>query len=1622
MPPKRKGTEAHTKISSKRPRRNDSSPPAEEHPERVTVRWALPTTDHKTHERDESEDVTKYAQPLFNQAWDTIQTTQRPFEFPAIRTPIFKAKGKDLDGSDQHQSSRALQGLFNTIKHATERAGGGNVGPYSRHAFEQTFNDANNDSAVVASGSLATPILALHQDYQVEITIRDDDRTQTARVHFLRRIAPTDDAEGAEVQHGYFIDLPRGTRITVNGRTYVNKDVAEDGEDTLASPFIIGPLNRYTIIELLSQPIFFFRGRADLGYTAPLLPKSSANSITQDELDRRDTNGDVDAASVALVWTPLQQQFDPPAPESEADPEPEYDDTWTANGQPITDPRFYLQSRLYGTLRDRYNGLVSRVLLSINGRQEPVGGFSVDLNQHILRPGRTLITTLLHPLGDHHVVLVFRVQPNLDIMVNVLDVMAWRTTRDERYAIHNDARQLLLDRNWWRGTFDSAEHLTAHFPENSHWVDCAQHDQEGPADTYTILNALALVLGLELHVGFCDRDDVNNTESMYDFNDQAHLIFEAALADRLHWKLLYAFFMATGYANRPVETNDLDEDPDAEGDETLPPRNRRFDFRVRPFEQLLTRQRAQDENQTAPQTANDIVLLNHQTFLHLEPGLLHTNHWPSDNWSAEFRLETVRRVAVQGTWRMIDDEDEENTFTQTEGSSGTQNGAQSLDDPAAATQPQDPAQIPAASNQSNTINGVIAPSSRSAEQRTGPRIDVADIPEDFNSCEYFQGKIAEITERGGIVLAQNSSAAPVSSILETFNTIGTVIHALHELHRPGQSITLVGPGDRDIGAEDGLHDQNVLYLHNLGGHIVLLLFQVEENEIGRHAVAHVIDSAPGVLSLAQRQQLYLEVHDLYFLTDTGFPETFTWIFGPQQIATGQSHYFAILNAWSIALNLKLNTTDFVPGESFFVNAAQLIEAARQGQADWSLIWAFLRCNNYVVGQEAPQENRRFTRTVGVATAEIDQHKDRKRRVRLLNQKLPGPASIYSHFSKDNGLPHNKAFRWDDLEREEIEDLIPALKQLGRYNNNLSRTQIRNRYAELRLDQQLPCDPCEEFQRIRTELLNDEDIHTSLENFRATPNVHMGFGEWLDDEEVSLAIAAVTCAVTSHQPPTGGFGFVPQFMIQWAFEDPTATLPATVRPGRPMLLPLHIQGHFVLMVIRMNDDRRPEFSVMDSKGYHLDLRNRRRVHDFMFRIARDAQWHNYVCDAPTFHAQKPAYTTWIPSSQQPSDNECSYYAIMNAWSLALGLQPDPDAIIDWSDQFFSDLLDVVHLARIGQASWLLIYTFLRCRRFIRDGIVPMNRRFQNTADLRDSSDSFLGPVQDMALGQDQGHFIDQPDWNEQELHDANVLQLPSGGRRHNVAGAFPSDRWDNELRFDQVHELARKGKLDLDFSAANVRRAATQSRNAKGVEFRNQLREKFGQYRLRPRGELIEACRQYLREWHDGRNLIREEDPCATSQDAINFYKYVFTGAFLGKELQGEAFQNKTWNEAMDSNEQDHRQFRLDIYDSSEHIFDHDSIPQQSHGGWQCGPHTVINGWILAMGLHPNPDGRVFTDAVYRGFHALARAAISGLLDWQTLVAWFFCRRLTVERKFTAVPRNRRFSTTRAWASEPELDD
>jgi hypothetical protein len=1258
----------------------------------------------------------------------------------------------------------------------------------------------------------------------------------TASVNFLRRSPLVDEAEPAEIEHRYFIQLPEGGRITVNGRTYVNSvDVAVDDISTLL-PFIIGPLNRYTIIELLSQPIFFFRERHDLDFKTILRGGAKNILISEDEMARRDSHGNVDIGSVTITWTPQHASASRPPPESE------YDDDWTANGELIQDPQDYLREQLYAPTRDRYQEIFSSVLLSINDRQFPQAGLSVRSGEVALNPGRTFIVPLLIPEGHHHVLLVSRLQANRNITLYVLDPMAWRITREIRIAVHEAARQLLVESDWWRTAFNTSDDMLGRFPESSHWIDCAQDVDHHELDMFTILNAWALAMGLELIPSFSLKEAPNA------FSNQSQIMFDLALQNQLHWKILYAFLISQAYARLP-ETEEAN---------VIPSQSRRFDMRVRSVPDSIVRQQAHDETKVAMLDETDIVNATQEVALKTGTGRAHTDVFPLDGMSVDLREETVCPRALRGEWRL--DSTEEEISQPPRGINVPTQKSASLPQ----TQPPDPG---LGSSQDTS------PSDQKAFEI--PKVDENDVSENFNPCDHFRKTINALFADHSI--HSRDATLPIEEPLGTkvaFHTIAMVVRAMNECLPAGRGFTLTGPDNQKacslVPCGPRAHDRFALHLQPFGNRTLLLLIDFKNLEADGNTVVHVIGSEPGTIKLTQRRQFYNELRKTWHIFDTPIPDSLRWNMGPRQTAAWQSSYFAVLNAWSILLGLQLNTTGFFPSDSFSNDARQLLEAVNGGHADWRLIWAFLRCTSYVTEQNAPKPGRRFTRTI--SEKQVKQHEDRLRRKHAQDTTLPEDEHSDTYIPKDSGYPHSTPSLWDDFDDEDVHTRIPELIRSGRYESNLSRSEIRNFYACVYLRAELD------------KMLGNKTLRADLEDFRAREIVIVEFAEWLDYEDLSLAVATVTLGITDQQPASLGFGFLTHNNIVLCDrEENIHEIPDTIRPGRPMLLPVHIADHYILLIIQINDDKVPEFSVMDSKAYHLDHERRQEVHDLATRIVMGSRWWRKDFTVNEMRANLPRQTRWLQTSQQPKAFECGYYVVMNAWSLALGLEPNVDAHIDWNDQFFQDLLDVMHFARMGRLNWLMIYAFLRCSGFVRDSVVPENRRFQNTIEIRSSATlNEILPI--LGFG----------DLSEHKSRDCNRLKLPPQLRAHN--DTFPSETWKGDYLY-HVEELARKRKPHLDYNAKALRLAATTSRQAASREILDDLCVNYPQ--LQGRDQILRACRSFLRDRYTGRELQLEAAPCDMTEDAISLYRALFGDKDLKDEFRNKDYEDSPWNESMD---------------------------------------------------------------------------------------------------------------------------
>ncbi|KAF2032494.1 hypothetical protein EK21DRAFT_60679 [Setomelanomma holmii] len=1608
MPPKKRKAATQTEGKSEKRSKRDNSPeetplsPIEHDVDGSQVPWVVPTQNSATLDPDHNEAITNYAQSLYAQPWNSLRTTQEPLRFPLLRSPIYKKRTANSTPGP-NESSAALRRVFDAIKRDT----GGTVdearNDYRRDRFSGAFTVAP-ESAVVASEGQGNLVLSLTEDYtlQSDSTVRNGDLTTNAHLNIARRSPP------GEPEIGYFIELPLGGTVTVNNRTYMNRDVAADGQADTAPPFFIGPLNRFTIIELLSQPVFFFRGLGDMDFTDVLASRKD-HRPTVEELERRDDNGDVDAANVEIIWTPVHQKsvLTPPerptTPKAQPElvvraPEPkqiEYDDNYTDQDGRQIEPSAYLRSRLYGPRETRNNDIVSRVLMSINDRQEAMAGYSVvlDGHNHALRPGRTMLAPLHHPKREYHVLLLFHLNEARKITLRVLDPMAWQTDLVGRSEIYNRAQQLLIDRQWWRNVFATEVELRAAFPESGKWVPCAQESETAEANALTILNVWALAMNMELNVSFA----VPNEAKRVEFFTQAGWLFDRALHDLLDWKLLLAFLQSMKYivfrdgdqADESFNSlfDERPEDIEAEAgparvNANLPPRNRRFDLKKRGFALLVAQQIGHDGNEPSPRTQADIELSANTSDVRLKDGLPHTALFHRDGFSADFRQEVLPILVGLGKWTLSDTQDElqarfKEVYSPTDDAEVEGDGGDARSSPASHGH-ESPAEV---------SEDPLAAAIQSA-------IEVAQTEAAQSTAGVTQ------TEKSTIEVTQTEE-----STIQVTQT-ETVQHAIENTqtdvtHSPPEST--IAP----TGENEPTHEGNEL--------------------------SEVKESAS---------------------------------YGKTSPPRG--------------------TNPSAPGTK---STPEFVNPPPTGEVD-------------TASPGKPEEP----------------------------DKSDDPSAVTDPA--------------DAIEVAPGGDLVPA-------------------------------DPCVAFRALRNEQKNTAKRVKDLKDFRRHNKVTVTtkFRKWLDDTEVALSIASVTMAITEMQDAHQGFGFVapgstPVLLNAMNWD----TLP-TIRPGRPLLVPLNIDSHFILLVVQLNDAQQITFSVMDSEAYHLVAERRDLVNVWARRITATSAWKRDVFPGnPRFGDVIQLHTTWVPTAQQCSDCYCGYHVILNAWSLALGLEPDPAVQLDWNDEFYRNLQDVVHLARMGRADWRMIHNFLRCRRFVLDDEVPEDRRFGQTVELRNEMTA-LDRVDDIRAIESVYKDI-RP---LAELRQVNRCRLPPGGSQHDQPGAFPSDLWSQETRGTHVRTLQRRLKLKLQSTTNELAAAAEASRHDRGEWIRADLERNTPGWRAARPEDIADAIGEYVEEWRAGYSELLNAAPRETSEDMIDFYNYILRGDFFGPALQTEAFQPRglDWKgkqkvrpahqtslngtdvnlaiaavvEAIDRRQKERHvptlkntrfagglslavsgsiemalanhpdvmtgaasrprrcflmpvlvagevsaelaawrrerglkptasgaaghhllaviqededeelgtSFTIYLYDSSRHILEgssgflqtvieralehlewsthrnagdepvtvgmtiemEETPQQQKGGGWRCGPHTVINAWILAMGLHPCRRAE-YSDEIYQEFRTLARAAVGGLLDWRTLVSWLFNRKLSSERRFSAVHESRRFDSTRYWRNDAAL--
>ncbi|XP_014557301.1 hypothetical protein COCVIDRAFT_97548 [Bipolaris victoriae FI3] len=1715
MPPKRQGNRNKKGPVSKGP--DLQKGPEDASRAYIQVDWAIPKAKRKND--FDRKYLNDYARPLYERDPDELRPTQAGLPEAQIRTPIYQKDGKDMFAGDANQSSAALRSFYNEIKKLSAKEPDG---LHDIAALTGQFEEGDENAAVVLSRAENQEIFVLDTERRLQVTVND----QTAHVDFIRR-APS----GAENQRlGHFIEVALETSITVNGITYVNQGGSSP------APFFIGPLEDFAVIELLSQPLFFFRHEGSLKY------KATTRKAAPDEMERRDRNGDVARENVVIRWLPIgspedtsqeigndaettesmselfqnlaneqiQHEFEKVGEVDEVEEEEdEYSDAFTDDGRPIENPSSYFKTRLNQHLEDKVASLIPRVIASVNHRQPENAGFSFIHNSTVFRAGRTLITALTQQSGRHLLVVAQIRQPDQRIRVRVLYPLLWRSSRSHRDKINQNLKRWIL-------ASESSKQTTEHLVMDTEWVPCAQATTQEASSTYTVLNAWALVMGLELNPAF--TPDRHSYEAFF---IQAEGIFHLALENALTWKLLLSFFRCTGFV-KPAVTTEANDDEDAD----LPAKDRRFDLRKRHFDILIADQTKTDETFPAKKIETK------QIPVQLEDGILHSETPSSESLSNEELNELIPLVR-EGGWSLqyMTNQPNQHLSEDTEMSEESSETFLSLED--SPVQP--------------------------------PQLDTIPVPAEFNPCEYLHEELNKLAN--GTQITQNdlpealATGVPQLTKNEIRESIASVIRAVNQRHAPGAGFTTESSTTEVESSITKNEDLISLYmLEATETHNLCILTQ---NPGPNRYYDTVIDSAPWLTSKAARAEIYTRLGSQ---KPTAGP--LKWVFAPQQAREHHDGYHVVLNAWSILLDLPLNSEGFVPSPEFIRDARNVIQAALRGEANWLLIWALLRCHEYVASTEAPGLGRRFARTIPESEQGAYEAFMRTKKGETVGEGV----NVCELFLTESTQNHDDSFRWDRLDTEDRNTRIPELQRNGLFDSTLSRDEIRRRYAPL----SKPSSPCESLRDTLSKLLANEQIRKELKEFRSEGIITTEKGVWVDDTESALAMSAVTMAINNIQSIEEGFSIVQSQFVQlcqaWDGADIENYMLDALRPGRPLLAPITFKSHIVLLLAQFDEQGLPTVSFLDSLFYHYDAEDREKLFNIGWQVLRGSSWWKGVfADKNAFEKVKPKSATWVETARQPSANECGYFTILNAWGLAMGLELNQDVRLRWTDSFFQELQDMVHLVRLGHADWKLISAFLQCHDIVRDGVVPENRRFAKTHATRIEPrfDDELATL----LATEKLHWARQKYQTEALKRMQNANRIPKmTGRPHNGKKAFPSDEWvDVTMKYEHIPRLQRFGLLDINNREREIELAFRNLAKTRVEHCLKRLPPANSQSIAARQEAILQVIRDEINSHYEGMDSNIQREPREWIEETLDFYDQIRKTAKLQQMLNNkgtvrpndwqrlmddsdlnlamasviEAIDNlqsglhaasgsehpfaggfalttsttlqmalngiegtpfsrprRTWliplvatknglleqlevwartngkkytaptgragghaflvvvQEAInhDSENPAETRFETHIFDSCLRVFNdvrdffsvrvenaaaalkwsthrnefnavqfdvgafvHENLPQQMAGGFQCGHHVLINAWIIAMGLHFNPEAK-FTTEIYKQAYTLTQAALAGILDWRTLVAWFFWHKLTVERTFDAVPKNHRFGRTVVQRDEGALGD
>ncbi|KAF2728299.1 hypothetical protein EJ04DRAFT_591893 [Polyplosphaeria fusca] len=1619
-----RGKRAATKFSNERRIKKPKAASREPKDTRRRIQWVLPRYQN---ESVETNIKSQFAPVLFGTPWNDVVNVQHhvllPSPIPSPASALSAASEDRLTTLNERQSPLGsfYFAVYNDLHNSDE---GIQLGP--------TFELSRGDTAVIAT---TPPYKALGGSYPYSVipeVVYTDVFTDLRLTVLSRSLCETPHLNRSfdlirAVGHdgrdtAFFVKVPPGHSIAINGQTYT----AESRHGFL----IIGPLDDFTVMESLNEPIFFWRKAEDLMYTKDryaskeplqrIQPDSSVHSGRTKVLLRSVFEAESVNDTLPTTWTNDEVFFNHTAQA--------WLDRQLRNLQPSQPDT--LEVKLLNS--DQLSRLIASVLLSINNRRRTQSDFSFLADDGcIARPGETLLLPLI--FDDYAILLVHRPQKITAQRTTIVDSVTWRWSKEDRKSICETIGHNLSNFHM--------DHSTGN--TSYKWYSSAQHWNKVGSKIYTILNAWALGMGLELERGRVIDDEL--------FQNQAAQLFNIALKRRLDWKTLLAFFHSHGFVtDRSLE----------------PPKDRRFDQQQEP--NLYIRY----SSQTPPALLLPIIEKSHE------------DSFPSDHWDFRIRHQAVPALLRDNMldWTCPTEKIRRQYISQ----------YGSMDSPRILFRGKSPSPV--------------LEEAESVEDLAVPRLQTPELPDKFDACKYFRQQMAEDVDTWAFSLRDTNSESAknntpgIKRFLPSddaiFESIASVCLAINDRQPAEQGFSALsleswkGLLSSSSDVDNVVRPNRLLLLPwKTNAHWLLIAIQTEFE--AKEISIHAIDSAQWMNNEQQRTEIFQQVKA--FISDIGWntfedcvlPDTMTWEYCAQQSAQWEGAYYTILHAWTIYLGYQSNP-GFSPGKNFYRDARDFFQLASQGHISWVKLLAFLLCTGFVDADYQPDHLCKFAKTVSRFKLSEILAKLRDEDTGVLPTSL-GPDSFETNHQFDPAYVHS-----DHQPCDEWADIRPTLQRAGFFNSMAGTIPQRKRYTDMFNE---PVQTPVSKSRMMKELQNrgegrfgssdEEVINRFAEATRVTSRsqcvpINLDPSRYLSQrlslyskspyptltrlpppnslEQMALAISSVTEAIIRLQDDPenlGGFALASPTLLVKVIKDKTLR-GSIARPRRAWLMPCKVQ----IKPVQVDADGRPrtdtvlavlqeeklesspcfKIYILDSKPDQLKKHT-----DIIKRVQSIAERMGW-----TAHRNKDkqvGFTTFDPendvksSAVQGAENPDSspLHVILNAWICALGLTPVGG--IEINAQSYRQLLDLIQYALCGYADWTTIAAFLVCKKIVHEKAVhavPGDRRFARTVKQADAR-ALQARVEDL---------VEEDLYVEKYMEDTSLFPYDT---RNNVLFTPSREGMDDKDGFTHIETTFKsltggsKEEFCKYFSSTIRKNARDQQQSAWLKEIKTKdpdyggVTSKFGEFTSQSeivlgiasvtlaitKTQSLRAGLSILSEYQYGAEceVLRFGRPLIMPFSELGNHHVLIVAQFdRFNKPTVSVVDSRPWHLDRNARRSLAKMVleRLGRINWGRNVLPKGGLPQKltwissAHqpNQWMCGYYAMLNAWALALGLRLNTD---FKPQDERKFFIEATNTIhlarGGFVDWRLITAWFRCIGFVQETE-SSLPRAKFAATQR----------